>query len=641
MTAGLRRIDPSIAGPAALALVLRGAHLGFLASRDPLFAIPVVDAWFHFGQAQQIVSRGWLLPGSGAFYKGPFYSYLAAVLIALLGDHAAVIAARVVGVVCGVASVALVARIARRLAGPRAAWIGGSMLAVWGTAIYFDATLLLTPLVTLMLLLAADRMMTGLDRAPFGPLGAAGAVLGVLSITRANGLLAVGAAACWALLAARRGHLRQVTPARAAGLILIPAILVVTPVTLRNTFYARDPVIVSWNGGINLFMGNDPAFDQGSGNWHPDLTWTRLYTAPDKLGLTRGSEHQRFFLRQSWLRATEDPLGTVARIGHKALLLLTAHEISNNRRIDSVRSYSPLLGALMAHGSRWALPMSLGGPLLAAGLLLAWRAGRRRQVLALLLLAAAWAVAPVLFFNTARYRLPALVLLMPAAAAGLAAGGRGRRLVVATVVGGVVMLVGGATIPRDSTLPPPDQVLLGEVLDHAGHSEQALEAFRRAWEVEPDNPFALARLGDALQKAGACEQALPLYRRIADDARLDLPWRQAAWRSEGRCLGILGRFDRAEAAYRRFLASDPDHPRSGGRPDFFLRDVPPITACEYRGELADLLVRAGRRELAVVELGRILTDCARAEPLTLRAREALRRLSGEAIFRQRGAAREP
>ncbi|MDQ7087562.1 MAG: tetratricopeptide repeat protein, partial [Acidobacteriota bacterium] len=570
-----------------------------------------------------------------------FCSYMAAVLIAVLGDHTAVLAARVVALVCGVASVVLVARLARRLAGPRAAWIAGCALAWWGTAIYFDATLLLTPLVTLMLLATADRLLAALDGPPHGFLAAAGALLGLLSITRANGLLAVVAAGCWAMLAARRGWLGEVTMARAAGSVLIPAILVVSPVTLRNTFYAHDPVIVSWNGGINLFMGNDPAFDQGSGNWHPDLTWTRLYTAPEKLGLTRGSEHQRFFLRQSVQRWLHDPAGGAALLARKALLLLTAYEIPNNRRFDSVRAYSPILKVLMAHGSFWALPLSLGGPWLAAGLVLAAAGGRRRGGLALLLLAVAWAAAPVLFFNTARYRLPALVLLMPVAAAGWVGGRRGRARVVAAVAGGTMLVVGAVTMPKDSMLPPPDPVLLGDVLDHAGRSDQALEAYRRAWQAEPDNPFSLARLGDALQKAGQCEQALPLYARIEHDAALDRPWRQAAVRSRGRCLALLGRFDEAEAAYREFLADDPDHPTSGERPEFFLRDIPPITACEYRGELADLLVRAGRRELAVVELGRILTECAEAEELSRRARQALRRLSGETIFRQRGRRPSP
>nr|MCU0253656.1 hypothetical protein [Acidobacteriota bacterium] len=56
--------------PVALGAVLRLAHLGLLAARDPLFAVPVVDSLFHAKEALRILERGWLLPDGAAFYKG-------------------------------------------------------------------------------------------------------------------------------------------------------------------------------------------------------------------------------------------------------------------------------------------------------------------------------------------------------------------------------------------------------------------------------------------------------------------------------------------------------------------------------------------------------------------------------------------
>ena len=32
------------------------------------------------------------------------------------------------------------------------------------------------------------------------------------------------------------------------------------PVGLRNALYARDPVLISANGGINLFIGTEPKY---------------------------------------------------------------------------------------------------------------------------------------------------------------------------------------------------------------------------------------------------------------------------------------------------------------------------------------------------------------------------------------------
>lgn len=615
---------PALAGGA-----LRAVHLLFLALRDPLFSVPVVDAFFHSSQARAILAKGWLLPGSGAFYKGPLYSYLLAVLYAVFGESAGVAAARLLSLIAGSLSIFLVARIARSFGGDRAAWVAGICAAVYGTAIYFDVTLLLTPLVTLFLLWAADRLLTAAD-SPELPLAAAGALLGLVTITRANGLLVVVAAAGWAAWQARSGRWPGLPAWRAAALLLVPAVLVISPVTLRNTFLEHDPVIVSWNGGINLFMGNDPGFDQGSGNWHPDLTWTRLNEAPSRLGLPRGGDHQRFFVRQTLLRARDQPLTTLRILARKAALLFTAYEISNNRRIDGLASLSPLLRPLLAHGRWFALPLTVIGPLLAMGLWFAWRE-RIRGGSAVWVLAAAWAITPVLFFNTARYRLPAIFLLLPLAAAGwVQARSRGRLaggLVTGGILGVFVLLASSLTIPSDPMLPPSDFVLLGEVATSRGHKDAAREAFRQAWEAEPHNPFAEIRHADSLLSKGEFASALEIYRAVMADQKLDTDWHHAALRSSARCLAGLGRFDESIAAYRRFLADDPDRPVTRGRPDFHLRQVPPLVSCEYRGELADVLVAAGRPEEAVAELVRVTTDCAEAEPMVRKAQKALRLLA--------------
>lgn len=633
MSGGWRERAPILV-PAAVAAALRLAHYAAGVSADPLFFDPVVDSLFHVNQARSILEHGWLLSGSGAFYKGPLYSYLLVPLFSMFGDTGAVAVGRLLSVAFGTLTVALLALIAQRLAGSAAAWIAGLGAALYGTAVYFDVTLLLVPLVTLLLVAAGERLVAASAvQRPELPLAVGGALLGLAAVTRANALLAVALAAVWAWLAARRGTWPELPGWRAAALIVLPALLVVAPVTARNTVLEQDPVLVSWNGGINLFMGNDPAFDQGSGNWHPDLAWMRLYEAPGDLGMTRGSEHQRFFLRQTAARAADRPVETLGILARKTALLFTAYEIPNNRRFQPARERSPVLAVLMADGGPVALPWSLFAPLIAAGVALA--AGRWRLPGApLVWLAAAWALTPVLFFHTSRYRMPAVLLLIPVAAAGWAALRSAppsrRRAVVAAAVGAAVLSAGALTLPADPTLPPSDRVHLAEVAQRRGEDREARERLLRAVRSDPDDPFARIRLADHLRTRGRCGQALEHYRAVRAASRLAADWHNAALRSEARCLYQLGRYERSVSLYREFLERRPDRPLTDGRPDFHLRGTPPMVACEHRIELAEVLEAAGRRAEAVAELATVVESCSEAGPIATRARERLAGLSAKA-----------
>ncbi|MFN7966567.1 MAG: hypothetical protein U0V87_12855 [Acidobacteriota bacterium] len=93
--------------------------------------------------------------------------------------------------------------------------------------------------------------------------------------------------------------------------------------------------------------------------------------------------------------------------------------------------------------------------------------------LACCLLALSWAIVPVLFFNTARYRLPIVLLLLPVAAAGWVQWRRSRGL-AAVVTGTIVVLVGSVTIPVDPRLPPSDALNLADVAEREAKSKRRL-----------------------------------------------------------------------------------------------------------------------------------------------------------------------
>lgn len=626
-----RRWPRCVFVPAALALGLRGIHLAFLAVRDPLFDQPVVDALFHAHQGALILKKGLTLPGSGAFYKGPLLSYVFALTEALFGYESGAVAVRVINVLLGTLVVALVARIALRLGGERAAWIAGLGAALFGTAIYYDATMLQPPWLSFFSLWAADRLLVAEERSdPFWPLFAAGLALGLLTVTRGEGLLGLFLVLVWACLRARKKVWPGLASGRAASLVLVPALLVLLPVTFRNTMLERDPVVVSWNGGINLFMGNDPAFDQGSGNWHPDLAWTRLFEAPKLLGKSRGADHQRFFLKQTWRAVTARPGQALGLLWKKATLLVTGYEISNNQRIYEARAQSPLLALLLWRAGDFCFPAALFLPLIAAGLVLAGSARLGRGA-PLWLLAGAGLIVPILFFNTARYRLTGLLLLIPLSAVGwggLSKTTPHRSLFLAAGVALLLGVLAIITVPAAPALPPSDPINLADIALSAGKRDEAIRWRRQGVAQDPADPLPRIRLADILRDNGQPAEALTHYRVVLEQAGLAADWKLAATRSTARCYLLLKNFDQAEAWYRKYLAADPDQPWTDGRPDFHITGVPPLQACAMRIELARALAGAGRIPAALVELNQVTTDCAESEKLAGQARGLLRQLTG-------------
>jgi hypothetical protein len=82
----------------------------------------------------------------------------------------------------------------------------------------------------------------------------------------------------------------------------------------------------------------------------------------------------------------------------------------------------------------------------------------------------------------------------------------------------------------------------------------------------------------------------------------------------------------SESWFRIFVNAEPDEPLSHGRPDFHLRDVPPLAACEGRLDLATVLKAQDKSAEAIAELVRVTTDCADSEALVHRAQEQLHSL---------------
>jgi hypothetical protein len=366
-----------------------------LLSRTPLFWYPVVDARWHHAWAG-LVAGGELF-AYAPYFRAPLYPWLLGAVYSLTG--LSVTAGAILSCACHAASAGILYRICDRRM-PRPWAVGCAMAwALWGTAVFYSSTLLIEPLYILLLLISFDLLDSG-------RIGAGSLLLGLSSIARPSALIL--------LLAVPFTGMRK----RSLPLLLLAA---AAPAAVWCVNASRgDPgTLISWQGGINLYLGNGPEADGftafapgpvpadtcGTLPYSDNVEAASILLAPPG---SSGSEASSWWTRRALARIASDPAGWAALLVRKTALVLSPVEIPSNYDPAYFRQYSPVLRLLI-----WPAPAGFPFILLWAllpGALVAGRPDRRTVLLAawsLLLLAGV-----VAFFVTARFRLPAVPFLI-------------------------------------------------------------------------------------------------------------------------------------------------------------------------------------------------------------------------------------
>ncbi|HEX2087809.1 MAG TPA: glycosyltransferase family 39 protein [Solirubrobacteraceae bacterium] len=162
-------------------------------------------------------------PGGASALRPPAYPYLLGAVYEVAGVK--VNAGRLLGVVLGTATVALLYAIALRLGDRRRALWAAGAAAVFPPLVWLPAALLSEVLFVPLVLGAALLLLRARARPGIWPAAAAGALLGLATLTRGNGILLL-AAALLAVVPLRR-------PAVPVGLVAA-FVVVLVPWTVRN-----------------------------------------------------------------------------------------------------------------------------------------------------------------------------------------------------------------------------------------------------------------------------------------------------------------------------------------------------------------------------------------------------------------------
>jgi Tfp pilus assembly protein PilF len=194
------------------------------------------------------------------------------------------------------------------------------------------------------------------------------------------------------------------------------ALLIISPVTLRNYLVGKDFVLIAWQGGYNFYLGNN---SQATG-WstmaphiHKSLEGgiydARRLAEEEMKTKLKPSQISRFWYKKGVGYMLSQPLSWLELTVRKTLFFWKGYEIPNTQNAYMNEDFSTLLAVLLGESFIY-LPFGLIGPLSILGLLICLR--RIKKYLLLYLFVISYSASVIVFFVCARFRMPVIPILI-------------------------------------------------------------------------------------------------------------------------------------------------------------------------------------------------------------------------------------
>lgn len=502
-----------VAIPVTLAIVIRIFYFAQVRN-SPLFRVPTMDAWYFDGLAQSFARGDILAPAGQTYYQPPFYSFFLSLIYLVFGHNLDV--ARLIQFAMGGASCLFVCLIARRYFGNWIALLAGIFYATNASLIYYESELLTPSLIILLNLAAIWLLIRYQDNQATWRIALSGLLLGFSATARPDVLLFIPFAAIWLFLILR--GTRKLWP---VVTFVIVAALPPAMTTIRNLAVSGEFVIVSYNGGLNFYIGNN-----GNSSWTQlarptKQDWRWIVTLPAREGVAGGGPAQSsFYYRKALSEYAENPMLLPRLLVKKTLLFWNGREIRRDQDDYYYRQVSSLYAALLWTKGRFGFPFGVLGPLALLGLGLFLP--RRRELFLLYGYAATQFLVVIAFFVTSRYRAPVIPILSIFAAAAVFEIGRVLRQrdftaalgIAAYLVAAVaISLMKSPVVDLDQRLVAAENhYYLGYTKMQLGDDTSAFLDLQKSARLDPNNGWTRELLGEIYLERGQTKYAAREFR---------------------------------------------------------------------------------------------------------------------------------
>jgi tetratricopeptide (TPR) repeat protein len=555
-----------IVGLFLLAFVIRLIYLNQIKS-SPYFDTPQIDALWHYNWAKEIAGGDWI--GKEVFFRAPLYPYFLGTLYALLGESFYL--PRLIQTIIGSFSCVLIFLLGKKLFHRTIGIIASVIACFYAPFIHFDAEFELPVLEVffdLILLLILLNAGTKLKKRWWLLVGM---VLGLSAIVRPNILIFVPFVLLWICLKFWGENRNRIV---SSGLFfLLGMILVTSPVTFRNWMVGKDFVLISSQGGMNFFIGNNPISDGKTAKaayvslpleGYKDNVWiTSIRLAEKSMGKKlKPSEISNFWFRQGFHFIKTHPLKFLQLLGKKLYYFWNSYEIEIIRNIYFFSRWSSVLRLLLwDHLLRF--PFGIISPLAIFGIILNAKFWKKFFLIYAFILSYMFSV--ILFFVTSRHRLPVVPFLIIFASYSIywlvekIKNKQTRPFFVSLSILLPLFLVTNSNlfgVGQADLFRSYDN--LGNVYSEKGQYDSAIAAYQKGLEINPDFAELHRNLGHAYWEKGYRNEAMKEY-----ELAINLnPNMAEAYAELGYIYGRMNRDEEAFQSSRKALEIDQTQVRA-------------------------------------------------------------------------------
>jgi tetratricopeptide (TPR) repeat protein len=468
--------------------------------------VPILDAQYYDDLAKSIAAGQFTQ--KEAFFMGPLYPYFVALVYGVFGRNLMLL--RAIQICGGSVTVVLTYLVGAKIFRPSVALLGALMLALYGAGTFYEGQLLMEWLGTLLDMLLLFVLLRDFGKSHVLKFALAGFLLGLSALARANILIFAPVVLIWILHVAKEER-RFVS----AAAFVVCALVAISPATVHNYAVSKDAVPITWNGGMNFYIGNS---DEATGAFVPirgvdyvrDMNTVR-YVERMVGRDVKPSEVSSYWLKRARTFIEAHPGAELRLILRKTALFFNGFEVPQIESYDLSKTRYGIFKVLFVNF--WLLS-SLG----LAGMIYSAREWRRRFLLYGFIVS--YSVSIILFFVTARYRVqvvPAVSLfaafcaaeVLPRSFATL------RRAIPATAIFGVlVFLAWPGLLGIDMNyIRWRDHIHEGRQWSMLGETDRALAEINGAVALRPDDAESYLQRAIIYKDAGRLPDAIEDYVR--------------------------------------------------------------------------------------------------------------------------------
>ena len=588
----IKVLNPKILliGVFILALSIRLLYLYQIIS-TPIFHGLVADAVKFDSFSLQILKGNFT--DKESIYLNPLYPFFLALIYSLFGhSHFPVVLTQ--AVVDSVSCI-LIYYIASTLTNKKVGIIAALTYACYGIIIFYTGTLLAATLVIFLTLLFIASLIFAEQRGKVFIFFISGILFGLAGLARPNVILFLIFLPLWffTVLKKRMGVSKII---HGFLLLTVGFSTVMLPFIIRN-YSIEKRFSLSALGGINFYIGNNP---EATGRFMPphgissspiEEIKTSIHYAEKESGkkLTP-SQASRYWLFKGLTFIKDNPLDAFLLYVKKLSLFWRKEEVPSNIDYHLSKTFAPILQLPL-------ISFGMIAPFAILGIILSLKRKNNTALVALFILS--YMVSVIIFFVSARYRLPIVPFLIICSSYALYCLAKMLQAkdVKSIAIAGAVLTTFFISINKDlncfALAPPPkhysnlgmvyhkqgklDKAVstlkkalsidpycleahynLGNVYAEKGLLNEAIDEYKKALKLNPEDTAVYNNLGMTYEKKGLLDEAISQF----NNALTVNPNLVDVYYNRGTAFGKQGRLDEAISDFKKTLSLNPDYAKA-------------------------------------------------------------------------------